>query len=117
MPAPARADRVLDVLTPSTSGFPFVHSQALNLFPPDARRRPPFLFARFRDRGEIFQPPSAVDRSAGAIFGLLLQLPHRWPRGKSPRILAELRLRGRAPTTPRARAAKEQPRAEDSQLR
>src|ERR1043166_5070727 len=117
MPASARVDRVPDVLIPSTSRFPFVHSQAWNLFPADACWLPPFLFERFRDRPATFQARPAVDRPCGAISSLRLQSPRRWRLGKSCRVLAEPPPRDRVPTRRHSRGAKEQLPAEDLQLR
>src|SRR5439155_13730979 len=77
MPASARVHRVPSVLTASTSRFPFVHSQAWSLFPPDECLQLPFLFGRFRDRCAIFQAPLAVDSPCDAISWLPLESPHR----------------------------------------
>src|SRR5437868_8106240 len=98
MRASARVHRVLSVLTPSTSRFPFVHSQAWSLFPPDACLRLSFLFGRFRDRCVTFQAPLAVDPPCDAISWLPPESPHRSALGKSCRVLAELRPLDRAPT-------------------
>src|SRR5436189_226825 len=73
MPASARVHRVPSVLTASTSRFPFVHSQAWSLFPPDECLQLPFLFGRFRDRCAIFQAPLAVDSPCDAISWLRLE--------------------------------------------
>ena len=115
MRASARVHRVLSVLTPSTSRFPFVHSQAWSLFPPDACLRLSFLFGRFRDRCVTFQAPLAVDPPCDAISWLPPESPHRSALGKSCRVLAELRPLDRAPTRPHSREVKGQPPAEDWQ--
>src|SRR4029453_4041667 len=107
MPASARVDRVPNVLTPSTSRFPFVHSQAWSLFPPDACLRLPFLCGRFRDRCATFQAPLAVYRPCGAISLLPPQSPHRSVLGRLFPILAEPRPQGRVPTILRFREAME----------
>src|SRR5205809_7926150 len=117
MPASARVHRVPSVLTASTSRFPFVHSQAWSLFPPDECLQLPFLFGRFRDRCAIFQAPLAVDSPCDAISWLPLESPHRSALGKSCRVVADLRPRDRAPTRPHSREVKEQPPAEDWQPR
>src|SRR4030095_2890669 len=116
MPASARVDRLSDVLTPSTSRFPFARSQAWNLFPPDACCQLPFPFGRFRDRCATFQAPLVVDRPCGAISSLPLQSLRRSILEKSCRVLAEPRPRDRALTRIHSRGAKEQPPAEDLQL-
>src|ERR1700746_1384840 len=117
MPSSARVDRVPDVLTPSTTRFPFVHPEAGSLFAPDACLRLSFLFGGFRARCATFQAPIAVDRPCDAISWLTLQSPHRSVLGKSCRVLAELQPRDRALTKPHSREEKEQLPAKDVQLR
>src|SRR5438132_13683375 len=98
MRASARVHRVLSVLTPSTSRFPFVHSQAWSLFPPDACLRLSFLFGWFRYRCVTFHAPLAVAPSCDAISWLPPESHHRSAPGKPCRALAELRPLHRAQT-------------------